>query len=80
MQRSHIDFAKNELIGVSYHTQVNPLMDAVLQHRGQALLRLLAIEDTSLTNDAANAVETALANFEKSLQAGDPYKLLPILN
>ncbi|MBR7800798.1 methyl-accepting chemotaxis protein [Undibacterium fentianense] len=74
-----IDFAENEATGVHFHKRVNPLMDAVLFHRGQALLRLLEIEDKALTNEAANAVEKGFAAMEKALAEADPYQLKPVL-
>lgn len=74
-----IDFAKNERIGVEYHAQVNPIMDAVLQHRGQALLRLLQVEDKALTDEAAKTADSGIASLDKKLQAADPYQLKPIL-
>lgn len=74
-----IDFAKNERVGVEYHAQVNPVMDAVLQHRGQALLRLLQAEDKALTDEAAKTVDSGIASLDKKLQAADPYQLKAIL-
>ena len=74
-----IDFAKNERIGVEYHAQVNPIMDAVLQHRGQALLRLLQVEDKALTDEAAKTADSGIASLDKQLHAADPYQLKPIL-
>ncbi|MFZ6818358.1 methyl-accepting chemotaxis protein [Undibacterium sp. Ji22W] len=75
-----IEFAENESIGVSFHTQLNPIMDAVLQHRGQVLLRLLEIEDKALSNEAISKVEQGFSGIEKNLRVADPYKLLPLLN
>jgi methyl-accepting chemotaxis protein len=75
-----IDFAENEAIGVDYHERVNPLMDAVLQHRGQALLRLLEIEDKAQTTQAAAAVEKGFVGMEQALMARDPYQLKSIVS
>ncbi|MBC3882468.1 hypothetical protein H8K35_13820 [Undibacterium sp. LX40W] len=74
-----IDFARNERVGVEYHAQVNPIMDAVLQHRGQALLRLIQVEDKALTDEAAKTVDSGIASLDKKLQAADPYQLKAIL-
>ncbi len=74
-----IDFAKNERVGVTYHAQVNPIMDAVLQHRGQALLRLLQVEDKALTEEAVKIVENGIQSLDKDLQVTDPFQLKPIL-
>lgn len=74
-----IDFARNERVGVEYHAQVNPMMDAVLQHRGQALLRLIQVEDKALTDEAAKTVDSGIASLDKKLQAADPYQLKAIL-
>jgi methyl-accepting chemotaxis protein-1 (serine sensor receptor) len=75
-----IEFAESESMGVSFHAQLNPIMGAVLQHRGQVLLRLLDIEDKALSSEAVSKVEQGFSGFEKSLRAADPYKLLPLLN
>ncbi|WMW80295.1 methyl-accepting chemotaxis protein [Undibacterium cyanobacteriorum] len=79
-ENADIAFARNEAIGVSYHDRVNPIMDAVLQHRGQALLRLLQIEDVAVTKEVAATVDKGFDEFGKRLQTADPYQLSPILN
>lgn len=77
---AYIEFAENESTGVYYHEHVNPLMDAVLQHRGQALLRLLEVEDKTVTNEAASAIEKAFNGLDKVLTERDPFQLKPILS
>ncbi len=75
-----IDFAAHEADGVYFHEHVNPLMDAVLQHRGQALLRLLEVEDKALTNEAVSDIEKSFDRLEKVLATRDPFQLQAILS
>lgn len=74
-----IDFARNEAKGVAYHKKVNPIMDAVLQHRGQALLRLLQVEELAVSQQAAEAVDAGINGLAQDLKKADPYELSPIL-
>lgn len=75
-----INFAKMERVGVKYHAQVNPIIDAMLQHRGQALLRLLKVEEKLLTDEAAKVVKNGITDLEKELQVADPFQLRLILS
>ncbi|MBC3806691.1 hypothetical protein H8K52_04940 [Undibacterium seohonense] len=77
---AEIEFAEDEATGVYFHQHVNPLMDAVLQHRGQVLLRLIEVEDKALTNEAVSAIDKAFDDLEKILAERDPFQLKPILS
>ncbi|MDY7578638.1 methyl-accepting chemotaxis protein [Herbaspirillum sp. RTI4] len=74
-----IAFARSELIGVRYHKQTNPLMDSILQQRGQSLLLLLGMEDKAQSAAAVAIIDRQLSLLETELSADDPFKLLPQL-
>jgi DNA-binding TFAR19-related protein (PDSD5 family) len=75
-----IEFARNERVGVQYHAQIHPIIDAVLQHRGQALLRLLNVEEKLHTDEAAKTVENGITDLDNKLQVADPFHLRPTLS
>ncbi len=74
-----IDFALNEKSGVYYHREVNVLMNSTLQHRGQALLKLLETENPAEMQAAAEQVRAQFARMQKELEGADPFGLLPLL-
>ncbi|WP_348695095.1 methyl-accepting chemotaxis protein [Duganella fentianensis] len=74
-----IDFALKEKTGVRYHRQVNVLMNTSLQHRGQALLKLLDTENPAEMQAAAEQVRAQFASMQKDLEGDDPFQLLPLL-
>ena len=74
-----LDFVANERIGVEQGLLIEPISDLTLQHRGLALLTLLALDDESRTSQGATAVETALSRVEQALAKNDPFKLDPSL-
>ena len=70
-----LDFVANERIGVVQGLLIGPISELTLQHRGLALLTLLALDDESRTSQSANAVEAALSRVEQALAKNDPFKL-----
>ncbi|MBY0556154.1 MAG: hypothetical protein K2P77_02995 [Burkholderiaceae bacterium] len=74
-----IDFALGEKSGVRYHREVNVLMNTSLQHRGQALLKLLETENPAEMQAAAEQVRAQFASLQKELEADDPFAMLPLL-
>jgi methyl-accepting chemotaxis protein len=70
-----LDFVADERIGVKQELLIGPISDLTLQHRGQALLTILALGDESRTSQSAAAVEAALSRIEKALAKEDPFEL-----
>ena len=70
-----IAFARTEIIGVNYFRSISPLSDAVLMHRGQALLRLLELEDASATTAASTEVEKQIQGLKAAMGKSDPFLL-----
>jgi methyl-accepting chemotaxis protein len=70
-----LDFVADERIGVKQELLIGPISDLTLQHRGQALLTILALGDESRTSQSAAAVEAALSRIEQALAKEDPFEL-----
>ena len=74
-----IDFGRNEMRGSATLRLINPVMDAVLRQRGQAMLQLAGAPDPGERGAAEAAVNKQLASLEQALRADDPFGVLPLL-